>query len=228
MNKISVFIAGETSSAIKSKVGPKKNWYLNVLPCSDSNVSFYDIYKDDNYPSLESDDLWIISGSEYSVYDDLTWLNSFKYKVLEAINRGKPILGVCFGHQLLANVLGGTVVKNKLGWEVGYAPIELTSNGANSLLFNNFSSSFYAAETHQDIVHKLPAKCTILAKNNMGIQSFSYNDHIFGVQFHPEFNQKILDCYIKLRSGSNIDIIYPIKKNINISSLIFKNFINKF
>ena len=141
MNKISVFIAGETSSTIKKKVGPKKNWYLDVL-CSDSNVSFYDIYKNDHIPSFQSDDLWIISGSEFSVYDDLTWLNRFKYKILEAIKRGKPILGICFGHQLLANVLGGSVVKNKLGWEVGYAPIELTSNGANSLLYNNFPNNF--------------------------------------------------------------------------------------
>ena len=228
MNKISVLIAGETSSTIKKKVGPKKKWYLDILPCPNSLVSFYDVYKNDNIPSYNNDDLWIITGSEFSVYEDLTWLNSFKNKILDAINIGKPILGICFGHQLLANVLGGTVVKNKLGWEVGYAPIELTSKGSDSFLFNDFSSYFYAAETHQDIVHKLPEKCTILAKNNMGLQSFSYNDQIFGVQFHPEFSQDILDSYIKLRAESNIDVIYPNKKSINISSLIFKNFINKF
>tara|TARA_Y100001978_G_scaffold68176_1_gene61324 strand:- start:396 stop:1082 length:687 start_codon:yes stop_codon:yes gene_type:complete len=228
MNKISVLIAGETNSAIKNKVGLKKKWYSDALSSQSLSISFYDIYNNDDFPLSEDNNPWIITGSEHSVYDNLEWLNNLKYKLSEAINKGRPVLGVCFGHQLLADVIGGTVAKNKLGWEVGYAPIELTSEGNDSLLFNNFPNSFYAAQTHQDIVQDLPEECTILAKNNMGIQSFSYKDQIFGVQFHPEFNQEILDNYINLRADCNIDIIYPNKKSINISSLIFKNFMNKF
>ena len=228
MNKISVLIAGETNSAIKKKVGTKKKWYSDALSSQRLSISFYDIYNNDDFPLSEDNNPWIITGSEHSVYDNLEWLNNLKYKLSEAINKGRPVLGVCFGHQLLADVIGGTVAKNKLGWEVGYAPIELTSEGNDSLLFNNFPNSFYAAQTHQDIVQGLPEECTILAKNNMGIQSFSYKDQIFGVQFHPEFNQEILDNYINLRADCDIDIIYPNKKSINISSLIFKNFMNKF
>ena len=68
------------------------------------------------------------------------------------------ILGICIGHQLLAKVLKGNVIENPNGWEVGSGEIELTKAGLKSKLFFNFPLNFYAAETHKDIVIKLPQK----------------------------------------------------------------------
>ena len=226
MKTISVMVAGQTSNCIKSKVGSKRIWYKDVLSSFPFEIQFYDIFNNESI-SMENDDAWIITGSEFSVYDNLDWLNNFKIKLLEAINMKKPILGICFGHQLLADVLGGAVKKNNLGWEVGYAPIQLSPFGQNSKLFNNFPNLFFAAETHQDIVEKLNKKCKLLAFNDMGIQAFSYEKHIYGVQFHPEFNENILDSYIDLRSSNNISINYPNKVEIDISTNVFQNFIEK-
>ena len=227
MKTIIVMIAGNASSHIENNVGSKREWYLQRLSHFNYNIKFIEIFENSFEYDFTEDDAWIITGSEYSVYDNIDWLKSFKTILLEAINNNIPILGICFGHQLLAEVLNGKVEKNTNGWEVGYSPINLTNNGLNSKLFLDFSSKFYAAETHQDVILELPKNCTTLAENDMGIQSFQYSNYnVYGVQFHPEFNNQIMDAYIKMRKDSGINISYPEVHNIKIAHNIFNNFID--
>ena len=225
MKTITVMVAGNTSSIIENKVGSKKNWYNQYLSGLNCKIKFLDIYSN-TFSYDDNDDGWIITGSECSAYDKSDWLDSFKKLLLKTINNNKPILGICFGHQLLVDVLRGQVIKNPKGWEVGYSSVSLTKLGIESPLFYDFPKVFDAAETHQDIVVKLPNECTKLAENKMGIQSFQYKNKVFGVQFHPEFNNQIMDAYIDMRNRNNIDVLYPQSKDISISHSIFNNFIN--
>ena len=108
----------------------------------------------------------------------------------------KPLLGVCFGHQLIAKIFGGEVKRNPRGIEFGNVSVDLAQEGAIDSLFEGISSQFLAPESHQDIISKLPKmeKTVILARNDMSAyQALAYGKTTRSVQFHPEITPKILE-----------------------------------
>ncbi|MFU8868954.1 type 1 glutamine amidotransferase [Natronococcus sp.] len=103
-----------------------------------------------------------------------------------AVDRGVPVLGVCFGHQLVADVLGGEV--EPMGeYELGYREVEVEP-GASSVLLDGLADRFVAFSTHSDEVTALPPDTTVTASNDYSIQGFRRGD-AFGVQFHPEYDR---------------------------------------
>ncbi|WP_408960034.1 type 1 glutamine amidotransferase [Natrinema sp. 74] len=127
----------------------------------------------------------VVTGSRASVYWDDDWMQPVKAWVGEAIDRGVPFLGVCWGHQLLADVLGGTVADMGV-YEVGYSEIEHTDD---SRLFDGIDDTFLAFTSHSDEVAELPPGAEPLAENEYSNHGFR-NDRVFGVQFHPEYDTK--------------------------------------
>jgi GMP synthase (glutamine-hydrolysing) len=125
----------------------------------------------------------VVTGSRASVYWDDDWMQPVKEWVDEAIDRGIPFLGVCWGHQLLADVLGGTVADMGV-YEVGYSEIEHTGD---SRLFDGIDETFTAFTSHSDAVAELPPGAEPLAENDYSNHGFR-TDRVFGVQFHPEYD----------------------------------------
>jgi GMP synthase (glutamine-hydrolysing) len=127
----------------------------------------------------------VVTGSRSSVYWDEEWIRSVAEWVGEAVDRGIPLLGVCWGHQLLADVLGGTVA-DMGSYEVGYSEIERLGE---SRLFDGVGETFTAFTSHSDEVTELPPDAEPLAVNEYSNHGFR-KDRVFGVQFHPEYDSK--------------------------------------
>jgi GMP synthase (glutamine-hydrolysing) len=125
----------------------------------------------------------VVTGSKSSVYWNEPWIASLKEWVAEGVDRGLPFLGVCYGHQLLADVLGGTV-ESMGGYEIGYNEIRQTNE---SCLFEGIDERFLAFTTHSDAVTALPPGSESLAENEYSNHGFKKN-RVFGVQFHPEYD----------------------------------------
>ena len=108
--------------------------------------------------------------------------------LLRAGERGTPVLGVCFGHQLLARASGGDVVQNPRGREIGTVRVQLTDAGRKDLLFAWAGDPEIEVQaTHVDAVDPLPAAATVLASNeNTAVQAYRLSETVAGVQFHPE------------------------------------------
>ncbi|USZ72435.1 type 1 glutamine amidotransferase [Natronosalvus halobius] len=135
-------------------------------------------------PETYDYDAVIVSGSGASVYGDEPWIPPLLEWVDEAIDRDLPVLGVCFGHQLLAHVLGGRV--EPMGeYEIGYREIERVGD---SQLLSSLPDRFLAFTTHSDEVTKLPPGAELTAENDYSIHGFRAG-HVFGVQFHPEYDR---------------------------------------
>ncbi len=130
-------------------------------------------------------DAVVVSGSRSSVYDEEAWIQPTKTWVREAIDRGLPCLGVCWGHQLLADVLGGDV-EHMGAYELGYSEIERVGD---SRLLEGVSRRFTCFTSHEDEVTALPPGARPLAENEYSNHGFR-KDRVFGVQFHPEYDQK--------------------------------------
>ena len=104
-----------------------------------------------------------------------------------------PFLGVCYGHQLLARALGGEVQIDPKGLELGNSIVYLTDQGQRSPLFSGYGRTLSVLQSHRDAVIKLPSGATLLAANDhTPIQAFSFEDRMFGVQFHPETSPDVL------------------------------------
>ncbi len=131
----------------------------------------------------------VVTGSKSSVYWDEPWIDPLKGWVDEAVDRGLPFLGVCYGHQLLADVLGGTV-ESMGGYEIGYNEIERTGE---SRLFEGIDERFLAFTTHSDAVTALPPGSESLAENEYSNHGFR-KDRVFGVQFHPEYDMETAEA----------------------------------
>ena len=132
----------------------------------------------------------IISGSPAMVTDRLPWAERTADWI--AANTGKlPILGVCFGHQLLAHALGGTVVNNPAGSEYGTVDVEQRGEATADPVFAGAPRRFTAQAAHSQTVAELPTGAVELARNSHGLQAARYGELTWGLQFHPEFDVAI-------------------------------------
>ncbi|TMT85133.1 hypothetical protein E2L06_00340 [Haloterrigena sp. H1] len=170
--------------AVLNAAHQDKNTTRNFRRELDASLAEFDA-TDGTVPDDFDYDGAVVTGSRSSVYWDDDWMRPVKEWVAEAIDRGIPFLGVCWGHQLLAEVLGGTV--DDMGvYEVGYSEIEHTGD---SRLFDGIDETFTAFTSHSDAVVDLPSGADPLAKNEYSNHGFR-KDRVFGVQFHPEYDSK--------------------------------------
>jgi len=128
-------------------------------------------------------DGFVVTGSWASVYWDREWIGQLKSWVGDAVEAGLPALGVCYGHQLLADVMGGRV-KSMGEYEIGYRTVE--QDGENRLL-DGVEEEMTVFTTHSDHVVKEPPGATVFARNEYGIHGF-HKERVFAVQFHPEYD----------------------------------------
>jgi len=137
-------------------------------------------------------DAFIVTGSRASVYWEREWIGRLKAWVGDAIEAGLPALGVCYGHQLLADVMGGRV-EGMDDYEIGYRTVQ--QDGDNRLL-DGVDDEFTVFTTHSDRVVEAPPGATVFAENDYGIHGFR-KGHVFAVQFHPEYDMATAESVTK-------------------------------
>ncbi len=134
--------------------------------------------------SIDECDAWIVSGSRAGVYEDLPWIAPLKQWVRAAHAAGRRQLGICFGHQLLAEALGGRTRRAPAGWGIGNVTMRLRATLAGGP--RGEALSLYMA--HQDQVVTLPPGALWIAEApHCPHAIFAVGDSVLGVQAHPEF-----------------------------------------
>ena len=130
-------------------------------------------------------DAIVITGSRASVYWDETWIDPLIEFIATAVDDGLPALGVCYGHQALAEALGGRVAGMD-DFELGYNEIERVGDDE---LFAGIDERVIVFTSHGDTVVDLPPGAELLARNDHGVHAFR-KGHAWGVQFHPEYDMQ--------------------------------------
>lgn len=115
------------------------------------------------------------------------------------VQEDKPTLGMCLGHQIIADALGGKVVVDKEQAETGIGTIELTEEGKKDRLLGEFGPSFHAILGHKASVAQLPEGAVHLATTEKhGLQAFRLGNNVYGTQFHPELNLQELEERVEM------------------------------
>ncbi|HPR64675.1 MAG TPA: glutamine amidotransferase [Thermoanaerobaculia bacterium] len=187
---------GSTYPEIASGHGDFEDWFIRII---ESCGAAYEVV-DATVPfaaDLTRFSGAILTGSLASAYWDEPWIGTIADWIRRAVRSGKPILGVCFGHQMLGRALGGTVRRCTNGLELGTVEIHLTGEGKSDPLFEGLPDTFQAQETHVDEVVTPPPGAHVLAKNShSAIQAMACGEDVWGVQFHPEITDEIMRSLI--------------------------------
>lgn len=149
----------------------------------------------------------IVSGSREAAYGSAPWIRLLEQLIREAVfERALPLLGVCFGHQVLAAACGGVVAPNPHGKVLGTVEVQLNERGRRDALFDGVDASFFAQALHTDAVCRLPDAAHVLASNARDACVAFRLGSAWGVQFHPEVEVEMLRSFLhgnaeRLRSG---------------------------
>jgi len=163
--------------------GDYPEMFRKLLPEIDLQV--YDVIQNQFPASVDECEAYLTTGSKYSVYDDLPWIHRLKALVQEIHDQQKYFIGVCFGHQLLAEALGGQVLKGDTGWCVGIHPFTIVAQESWMVPFRNPVQLLMSC---QDQVQVMPENARLLAKSpDCPVAMFGVGHRMLGIQGHPEF-----------------------------------------
>lgn len=202
-----VLECGRPPPTVDSHFGGFGRWFRDALPFSAVTVvPAYARRAIDLDP--RSFDRVIVTGSPSSVTERQPWMKGTARFVLGAAEQRVPVLGVCFGHQLIAAAIGGRVGPQPDGWEAGTVECELTLAGRRDSLFGGVPARFRVHAAHEESVLALPASAEVLAFNERtAIQAFRAGPFLQGVQFHPEMSASTLAAYLSAVRGHAAPVV---------------------
>lgn len=214
-NKILIIKTGNTLPSLQAEAEDFEDWFISGSGLDASRFICCAVDKGEALPAIDDVVAAIVTGSPAYVTDLAPW-NEIAAEYLRVLHaQQKPILGVCYGHQLLAWAFGGEVGFHPNGREIGTVDIALTEAAASDVLFAKMPREFSAQASHLQSVLSLPNEAVLLAKNSFDAHhAFRLGSSTWGVQFHPEFSARVMSSYIRERSG---DIA---KEGLNVEDLL--------
>lgn len=183
-------------------------------------------------PELASAAAVIITGSSSSVTERAPWMLRVEDFTRRAVASETPLFGICFGHQIVAQALGGTVEKNPRGREIG--TVRVRKSDADPI-FEGVPEAFDVNSTHVDTVSRLPAGARLLAQSDLDAsQAFAVGERTRCVQFHPEIDGDAMRRYVVARAhlidaeGGNSAAVHARASDAPYAAEILRNFVRRF
>jgi GMP synthase (glutamine-hydrolysing) len=196
------FLIVETGQPVASmrRYGGFPHWIRVAAGLEANEAVVANVERGDPLPRREGFAGVIVTGSAAFVTDRADWSERSAEWLRDAAHDGMSLLGICYGHQLLAHALGGEVADNPAGRESGTVSIDLHPPALHDPLFSGLPLSFSAHATHVQTVLRPPEGATVLAKSQQDhCHAFRWRDRAWGVQFHPEFATHHMRGYVGAR-----------------------------
>ncbi|RBI68877.1 glutamine amidotransferase [Vreelandella sulfidaeris] len=170
------------------------------------HLQVWDAQRNPTAPALDGLAGILITGSHSMVSDAEPWSEALKPWLKAALANNTPMLGVCYGHQLMADAFGGVSDYHPAGRESGTHTVRLTQAGQQDPLFSQLPERFAAHLTHAQSVMQAPQGSTVLAHNSHDAhQALRYGPRQWSVQFHPEFTAHVMSAYLKRQQAALLD-----------------------
>ena len=202
-----------------------------ALPAQ-NELKVWDAREPSAAPALSTLSGIVITGSHSMVSEAEPWSEALKPWLHHALANDTPMLGVCYGHQLMAAAFGGISDYHPAGREIGTHTVRLTPAGRDDPLFSQLPESFAAQLTHAQSVMQAPPGSTVLAHNSHdAYQALRYGPRQWSVQFHPEFTAPVMRAYLErqrdtlLAQGDEPDALMASVKECHEASSLLRRFL---
>ncbi|WP_182003461.1 glutamine amidotransferase [Acinetobacter lactucae] len=222
---------GATFPELSKNLGDFEDWIGDAIKNLDYSINV--LYAQDS-PRLFEPSSYIgviLTGSSSMVTDQEEWSERLKPWLIKCMEQQIPILGICYGHQLLAETFGGKVENRVNGVEIGTVTITRGLASQTDVLFKNLPIAFPAHTVHWQSVTRLPSNAVLLAASQLDKHhAFRIGNRVWGVQFHPEFLEESMSYYINEYSqiiekeGKDSAFLLKNIKPTNNASTILKRF----
>ena len=186
--QIGILQTGESPDALRADMGDYPDFFETLLAGKGLTFRRWAVLRNDFPASVTDCDGWLITGSRFGAYEPHDWIPPLEDFIRAAYAAHVPVVGICFGHQIIAQAMGGKVEKYAGGWSVGTTEYD-------------FGDQSYTLKAwHQDQVVKKPETARVLASTSFCQNAaLLYDDRMFSVQPHPEFRKEFMEGLIKFR-----------------------------
>ncbi len=195
-----------TPEKMAKKYGTYHGMFVRLLENKGIDLNFvpYAVI-DDIFPvSTDECDAWLITGSKHGAYEDLPWIRKLEDFIRSAAAENIPMIGICFGHQVIAKALGGIVNKSEKGWGLGVHDYDILKRPA--WIDHHDDVKFSINAIHQDQVIKPPEHAEVIASSDFCPHAMLvYGETILTLQGHPEFEHDFYSDLIHARKGVTFD-----------------------
>ena len=186
--KIGILQTGLAPDELKGSFGEYPGFFERLLSNKGFTFQSWSVVENVFPDGPEDADGWLITGSKHGAYEDHPWIPPLEQLIRDIVAADRPLIGVCFGHQIIAQALGGKVEKYEGGWVVGQQDYDF--NG-ETLTINAW---------HQDQVIQAPEGAQVVAHgNHCANAALLYPGKAFTVQPHPEYGDDFIDGLIEYR-----------------------------
>jgi len=191
---------GRTYPQIAARRGDYEEWIAARMGLPAARVQVVNVFEDEPLPDPAEVGAAVVTGSSAMVSERLAWSERTGAWLVGAVEAGTPLLGICYGHQLLAQSLGGRVGVNPRGREIGTIHVELGGAARDDALLQVLPETLVVQATHVESVLELPPGTHSLAASaGDPHHAYAAGPRAWGVQFHPEFDADVITSYLRER-----------------------------
>ena len=200
--KVGLLETGILNEKFGNRFDPYPVMFAKLLDRAELDLEYqtYSVIRGDLPGSIHDCDGWLITGSRHGVYEKLDWMLGLEGFIREIYRQEIPLAGICFGHQIIAQALGGKVVKSDKGWSIGVQSYDI-DKPQEWMTRAPRQVSIYAF--HQDQITILPPSASVFSSSEFcPYAGLSYGDSIISIQAHPEFEEQYQLGLIDLYGGN--------------------------
>lgn len=201
--KLIVLRAGDVAPPVAARRGEFFSWIRREVGDAWAGEWVeHDVRTEAPLPGPRDAAAFIITGSSSSVTERAPWMLRSEDLVRRIAEAGTPLFGICFGHQMVGQALGGRVAKNPRGREIGTVDVRVLAHTPRDPMFDGLGDRFRANQTHVDSVVELPPGARALAETDLErYAAFSIGEALKCVQFHPEIDGDAMRGYVEGRAS---------------------------
>ena len=185
---IGILQTGLAPDALAPAMGDYPDMFARLLDGHGFTFQTFRVVEGEFPASVTTCDGWLITGSRHGTYEDHPWIPPLENFIRAAFAAHVPLVGICFGHQIIAQAMGGKVERFSGGWSIGATDYDF---GGRNLTLNAW---------HRDQVTKAPDGAKVIASNDFCANAaLLYDDRAFTLQAHPEYRPDFIDGLMRVR-----------------------------
>ncbi len=186
--RIGILQCGQSPAQLKDELGDYPDMFMRLLAGRGLDFHIWHVEAMEFPDAVDQAEGWLLTGSRHGAYEDHDFIPPLEDFIRRAYGAGVPLVGICFGHQVIAQALGGKVVKHPDGWAVGMQDYDFDGQPVRLNAW------------HQDQVASLPGDAQVVGRNEFCEHAaLVYGDRAFTVQAHPEFEDAFIQGLMDTR-----------------------------